>query len=28
MLGSGVFLGLAALLFTIREYHHTTEMQK
>jgi hypothetical protein len=28
MLATGVFLTLAALLFTFLEYHHTTEMQK
>ncbi len=28
VLGSVLFLGLAALLFTVREYHHTGEMQK
>jgi hypothetical protein len=28
LLASVVFLGLAAFLFSFREYHHTTEMQK
>ncbi len=28
VLGAAMFLTLAALLFTFREYHHTTEMQK
>jgi hypothetical protein len=28
VLGGGLFLTLAALLFTFREYHHTAEMQK
>jgi len=28
VLGSVVFLGVAAFLFTVREYHHTGEMQK
>ncbi len=27
-IAAALFLGLAALLFTFREYHHTTEMQK
>ena len=27
-LGAALFLALAALLFTFKEYHHTTEMQK
>jgi hypothetical protein len=28
VLGAALFLTLAALLFTFREYHHTAEMQK
>jgi ABC-2 family transporter protein len=28
VLGAALFLALAALLFTFKEYHHTTEMQK
>ena len=28
LLASVLFLGIAAVLFTFREYHHTTEMQK
>jgi len=28
VLACGIFLALAALLFTFREYHHTAEMQK
>lgn len=28
LLATGIFLGLAALLFTFLEYHHTAEMQK
>ncbi len=28
LLASALFLGFAAVLFTYREYHHTTEMQK
>lgn len=28
VLATGIFLGLAVLLFTFREYHHNTEMQK
>ncbi len=28
ILATGIFLGLAALLFTFLEYHHTAEMQK
>jgi ABC-type transport system involved in multi-copper enzyme maturation permease subunit len=28
VLAAALFLGLAALMFTFKEYHHTTEMQK
>jgi ABC-type transport system involved in multi-copper enzyme maturation permease subunit len=28
LLAAALFLGLAALMFTFKEYHHTTEMQK
>jgi len=28
LVGAGLFLGLAALMFTFVEYHHTAEMQK
>lgn len=28
VLATGIFLGLGVLLFTFREYHHNTEMQK
>jgi ABC-type transport system involved in multi-copper enzyme maturation permease subunit len=28
VLAAGIFLAVAALLFTYREYHHTVEMQK
>jgi hypothetical protein len=28
VLAAGIFLGFAALLFTFKEYHHTSEMQK